>query len=358
MNPHTSSSRNRFSSERREGERKPEGQYGRRPEGRDGRRPEGQYGRRPEGQYGRRPEGSYGRRPEGDRRPEGSYGRRPEGRRSEESSGKSYGDKPGSALREKFMRRSRETVQNALMSRDMVLSGVAKTMEEMHKIINQLTERFESWYEIYFPEFKLEDRRKYVEVAVAIDRSNMSVEQLGLLVGATKAQEIVAMAGRSLGAKLNPKDLQELKTFGHQIITLYQLLDEFEKYQTELAKEIAPNISELAGADIAAKLIAHTGSLERLAKMPSSTIQVLGAEKALFKHLKNRNIAPPKHGLIFQHAKISNAPKQIRGKIARALANKIAIAAKADAFTKNFIAAQLKRDFEDRVNEVTYTPKE
>jgi nucleolar protein 56 len=111
-------------------------------------------------------------------------------------------------------------------------------------------------------------------------------------------------------------------------------------------------MSEVAGPEIAAKLIAHVGSLKRLAFLPSSTIQVLGAEKALFKHLKNRRIAPPKHGIIFQHAKISNSPKEVRGKIARALANKLALAARADAFSKNFIAKQLKDDFEARCKEI------
>jgi nucleolar protein 56 len=146
--------------------------------------------------------------------------------------------------------------------------------------------------------------------------------------------------------------MQEMRALGNSIIALYVLKEEFEKYQADLAKEIAPNISELAGADLAAKLIAHAGSLEKLAKMPASTVQVIGAEKALFKHLRNRKIAPPKHGLIFQYARIQTAPREIRGKIARALAAKIAIASKADMYTKNFIAPQLKADFEKRYAEI------
>jgi len=255
-------------------------------------------------------------------------------------------------IRTRFMQKARETVKEALKSRDMVLNGVARSIEELDKTINQLTERFESWYQVYFPELKLEDRQKYVQVAVFLDREKIDTAGLAKLVGQKKADEINNLAKRTLGAKLNEKDIMELKKLGERILALYELRDEYQKYEEEIAKEVAPNISEIAGPEIAAKLIAHTGSLEKLAKMPASTVQVLGAEKALFKHLRNRKIAPPKHGIIFQYPDINNMPKEIRGKIARALANKIAIAAKADAFTKNYIADKLKEDLMKRIEEV------
>ena len=86
--------------------------------------------------------------------------------------------------------------------------------------------------------------------------------------------------------------------------------------------------------------------------LPASTIQVLGAEKALFKHLKNRRISPPKHGIIFQNPRIAGSPKAVRGKIARALANKLALASKADAITKRYMGDELLKDFEERYNEI------
>ncbi len=260
-------------------------------------------------------------------------------------------EKEGSK-RQRFIKKSRESVQESLRSRDMVLSGVTKSIDETQRVINQLTERFEAWYDVYFPELKIEDRKQYVQIAAAVDREHLNFETLASMAGEKKAEAIGHAAEKSLGAKLNATDIEKIRLLGKEILSLYSLVDELEKYQKELAMEIAPNISDLAGSDIAAKLIAHAGSLDRLAKMPSSTVQVMGAEKALFKHLKNRKIAPPKHGIIFQHAKISNSPKVVRGKIARALANKIALAAKADAFTKNTISPQLKKDFEDRYNEI------
>jgi nucleolar protein 56 len=94
------------------------------------------------------------------------------------------------------------------------------------------------------------------------------------------------------------------------------------------------------------------GSLSRLAFLPASAVQVLGAEKALFKHLRNKNIPSPKHGIIFQHARISSSPKSVRGKIARALANKLSLAAKADAFSKRRISPGLKADFDARFAQI------
>jgi nucleolar protein 56 len=113
-------------------------------------------------------------------------------------------------------------------------------------------------------------------------------------------------------------------------------------------KEIAPNLESIAGATIGARLIAKSGGLKELANLPASTIQVLGAEKALFKHLKY-GTKPPKHGILFQHPLVHSAPKWQRGKIARLLANKISIAARADYFSQKDIRDILRRDIDKRV---------
>jgi len=135
---------------------------------------------------------------------------------------------------------------------------------------------------------------------------------------------------------------------------LTNVLDELEKNQQQLKKqieysvnEIAPNISEVVGSMIAARLIAHAGSLRKLAMLPSSSVQLLGAEKALFRFKKDGG-KPPKHGIIFQHPLISKAPFAYRGKHARFLSAKISIAAKADMFTKRFIAEDLKNELAEQ----------
>jgi nucleolar protein 56 len=116
-------------------------------------------------------------------------------------------------------------------------------------------------------------------------------------------------------------------------------------------EKIAPNISKMAGHLIGARLISLAGGLERLAILPASTIQILGAEKALFR-FKKEGGKPPKHGVIFQHSYVNKSPREVRGKIARMFATKIAIAAKADAFTKRDISKYLKDDLDKRIREI------
>jgi nucleolar protein 56 len=115
--------------------------------------------------------------------------------------------------------------------------------------------------------------------------------------------------------------------------------------------EVAPNIKALAGSLLGARLIALTGGLINLAKMPASTVQVLGAEKALFRSLKT-GARPPKHGIIFQHTIIHDGKRWQRGKMARALAGKLAIAARSDAFSGKYIGDDLKANFERRIKEI------
>ena len=132
---------------------------------------------------------------------------------------------------------------------------------------------------------------------------------------------------------------------------LRELLDELYKGIEGKTEEIAPNLSYLVGPLISARLIHYAGGLERLAKMPASTIQVLGAENVFFQHLK-KGIPCPKHGIIFQVSEIRNSPKKLRGKIARSLAGKIAIAARVDYYNGEFIGNKLKEDFKKRVEEI------
>jgi len=254
--------------------------------------------------------------------------------------------------RDVFMRRAREQVKAALMSRDMLLLGVTRSIEDLDKVINLLGERLEEWYGIYFPEMRVEDKLKYAQAVLVFDRAQPDMKELAGILGQKKAEELMAQAGGTLGADLGEPDLEQCRSFANSIIGLHKLRERYEKYQDELAGQLCPNMSKVAGPGVAAKLVAHVGSLARLARLPSSTIQVLGAEKALFKHLKNRKIKPPKHGIIFQHPKISGSPKAVRGRIARALAAKITLAAKADAFTKRDISGMLLEGFEKRYNEI------
>ena len=136
--------------------------------------------------------------------------------------------------------------------------------------------------------------------------------------------------------------------------TLAVVNDEIQRLQDQIEidmKIIAPNTSKIIGPLIGARLIALAGGMQRMAMLPASTVQILGAEKALFR-FKKEGGRPPKHGVIFQHPLINRAQKTERGRIARLLANKISTAMKADVFTKRDIADELQQDIDIRLQEI------
>jgi nucleolar protein 56 len=149
-----------------------------------------------------------------------------------------------------------------------------------------------------------------------------------------------------MGASLSSGDLAEVQRLANQVLFLYEYRGKLTEYISGIAAEAAPNVSALAGSTLAAKLIERAGGIKRLAMMPSSTLQILGAEKALYRAIKT-HAKPPKHGLIFQHPYVNAAPRGLRGLRARHLAAKLSIAARADAFSGNMIAEQLKKDLDE-----------
>ena len=148
-----------------------------------------------------------------------------------------------------------------------------------------------------------------------------------------------------------PTPKEKIQPLQNAFSTVNNEIKSLEKQIEYDMNKIAPNMSKMTGPLIGARLISIAGGLERLATMPASTIQILGAEKALFR-FKKEGGKPPKHGVIFQHSYINRSPKEIRGKIARMFATKIAIAAKADAFTKREIFKDLKDDLDKRIREI------
>ncbi|ADC66269.1 Pre-mRNA processing ribonucleoprotein, binding domain protein [Ferroglobus placidus DSM 10642] len=156
------------------------------------------------------------------------------------------------------------------------------------------------------------------------------------------------------------RDLVEVKTseiseeFEEKIRGLKELRRKIEKEIDEVMGKIAPNLTEILGAKIAARLLERAGSMEKLAILPASTIQIIGAEKSLFKALtrirKGKKAKIPKHGIIFQHPFIRTLPKKKRGKMARFMAGKLAIAAKLDYFSgelKEELAEEVRRKYEE-----------
>ena len=162
------------------------------------------------------------------------------------------------------------------------------------------------------------------------------------------AKAIVDAAKKSMGSPIEDKVLKEVQLLALNALNIKEERIVLEKFIESEMQDIAPNFSKIAGPMLAARMLEEAGSIKKLALMPSSTIQMLGAEKALFRHLKNHSVKPPKHGLIFMHSLIQKAGRDNRGKMARALAGKLSIAVRADYFDKRDISKGLQESLDKR----------
>ncbi|MCP8322930.1 MAG: hypothetical protein L6N96_01970 [Candidatus Methylarchaceae archaeon HK02M2] len=218
---------------------------------------------------------------------------------------------------------------------DLHIIEAIQALDEIDKTKNTLFSRVKEWYGLHFPELIsfFENSTAYVKVISKFGgRENIKKEELVKLgFSIEKAESISISAEISKGGEIRKEELKRISDVAKEVIRLDSLKDKFTSYIEKNMGNVAPNITAVVGANIGARLIAKIGGLKKLAMLPASTIQVLGAEKALFRALRT-NTRPPKHGIIFQHKAIHSAPKWQRGKIARSIATKIAIAARIDAF--------------------------
>ena len=242
-------------------------------------------------------------------------------------------------------------VHRALSSRETLIAPTVQLLGDLDTVINSLSGRVREWYGVHFPEMshRVDEHTDYARIIVSFgDRANLTVRGLQeMSLKKRDAERIVEAAQGSMGAALDDDDMAALHGYARMVLDLYGERERLTAYVSTLAQEVAPNVAHLAGPVLGAKLIDKAGGLRRMAMMPASTIQVLGAEKAMFRALKS-NARPPKHGLLFQHPLVHGAPKDKRGSRARALAAKLAIAARADAFSGEFIADGLLAQLGER----------
>ena len=237
-------------------------------------------------------------------------------------------------LREFAIQLSSSKVAEVSQSPDLHIIQAINTLDETDKIINNIGSRLREWYGLHFPELDnlIDSVNGYSQIVLAGKRENISKENLeNAGFSESKVEMLSLIKEKSRGGNLTEKNLVIVQTLAKQILDLFKLRKIIEEHVEEQMEEEAPNISAVLGTAVGARILAHAGSLKRLASMPASTIQVLGAEKALFRSLKTGS-NPPKHGILFQHASVHAAPKWQRGKIARAVAGKAAIAARVDVY--------------------------
>ncbi len=219
---------------------------------------------------------------------------------------------------------ARSKVEADHSSQDRVLMEEVKAIDDLLKSANLLIERLREWH-------ALQD--------VDMVRSAADAEQLVRLV----------RADASDASTLQDADRTVLLGFTDALAAVQSSWRAIEERVGELMADIAPNITSVVGPMVGARLITLAGGLPRLGMVPAGTIQTLGAETALFRHIKE-GTKPPKHGILYQHPMVFQAPPWQRGAISRVLANHIALAARADATTGNdlteFLAESLQQDLE------------
>jgi nucleolar protein 56 len=246
-------------------------------------------------------------------------------------------------------------VKKTVERRDLLVAQAVQTVDDLDKSLNLFMNRIREWYGLHYPEMdRMVDKHEtYARLVVNFGtRDNFTIENLeneGL--PKVKVQKLAEVASVSMGAELTVEDLVQIQTMCKNLLELYETRQSLEKYIDAVMEEVAPNTRAIGGSLLGARLIALAGGLVNLAKLPASTIQVLGAEKALFRSLKTK-VRPPKHGIIFQHPFIHDAKRWQRGKIARALAGKLTIAARVDAFSGKYAGDVLKADLEKRIEEI------
>ena len=208
--------------------------------------------------------------------------------------------------REEYLRRvrelcfalARERLAEYFSTSDVELLQMVRMLDEIDTVVNLLSERALEWYQVRHPNISQKYRKWSQKTLV----QRMKGERGSPLARVAAEMEGLSSARTSLAKAVSNE-----------------------------TEQVAPNCSALVGGLVAARLISRAGGLEALARLPASTIQVLGAENALFTHIR-AGTPSPKHGIIFQHRRVHSAPKEVRGKVARALAGKLSIAAKIDCY--------------------------
>ncbi|MAF99246.1 MAG: hypothetical protein CMH61_01405 [Nanoarchaeota archaeon] len=228
---------------------------------------------------------------------------------------------------------TKQGIKQSVNEDDLIIQAISN-IEELDKISNMLTKRLREWYSLYLPELSenLQHHEKFVE----------------LVLEKSKKELLKELETETMGADLSKDDVDEIILVAKEVNNMYTLRKKHEEYLSRVMEKYCPNVKELCGTTIGAKLLDLARSLKRLATLPSSTVQLLGAEKALFRHMKNKSSLSPKYGVIFQHPLIQKVERKARGKAARSLADKISLCARLDFFKGEFKAPKFREELEQK----------
>ncbi|KAH7343851.1 Nop-domain-containing protein [Rhizoctonia solani] len=214
----------------------------------------------------------------------------------------------------------------------MVIQAIA-LLDDLDKEINIYSMRVKEWYGWHFPEMGkiIVDNLAYAKVVREMGfRTNAATTSLASILPEELELTLKAAAEISMGTEISESDISHIHSLCDQVISISAYRTQLSEYLRNRMNAIAPNLTALVGELVGARLISHAGSLMSLAKHPASTVQILGAEKALFRALKTKHDTP-KYGLIYHASLIGQAPQKLKGKMARMVATKAALSIRVDA---------------------------
>ncbi|KAL8693163.1 MAG: hypothetical protein Q9218_001945 [Villophora microphyllina] len=254
---------------------------------------------------------------------------------------------------------SRARVKFSVQKNDNHIIQAIATLDHLDKAINMFSMRVREWYSWHFPELIriVSENQTYARLALFIgDKKRLSDDDLHDLAGQVNddagiAQSIIDAAKVSMGQDISEDDMENVTTFAGKVVRLAEYRRTLHSYLVSKMGVVAPNLAALIGEIVGARLISHAGSLTSLSKYPASTVQILGAEKALFRALKTKGNTP-KYGLIYHSSFIGRAGQKNKGRISRFLANKCSIASRIDNFSEaptTRFGDALKKQVEERL---------
>lgn len=239
---------------------------------------------------------------------------------------------------------------------NMIIQSIS-LLEQLDKDVNSFCMRIREWYSYHFPELIkiVPDNGLYCTAASIIgDKSKIDEDKIGQLkeyLTDDKIVEIINASKISVGMEISEIDLINVSIFSKKVKNLVAYRNKLNNYMNDKMNFIAPNLTAVIGETIGAKLISKAGSLVNLAKVPASTVQILGAEKALFRAIKMK-AKTPKYGIIFHSSFISRATHINKGRVSRTLAHKCSIATRVDCFSdsqQNIIGTKLNEQMEEKL---------
>lgn len=236
---------------------------------------------------------------------------------------------------------SRARVKFSVQKNDNHIIQAISTLDNLDKAVNLFSMRVREWYSWHFPELIriVSDNHTYAKLALFIGpKERLSDADLNELAAQVNddseiAQSIIDVAKVSMGQAISDADMDNVTTFASKVVSLANYRKTLHSYLVSKMGIVAPNLGVLIGEMVGARLISHAGSLTNLSKYPASTVQILGAEKALFRALKTKSNTP-KYGLIYHASAIGRASQKNKGRISRFLANKCSIASRIDNFSE------------------------